>query len=67
MTKENIFPIRSQLTSRPIKAGFAVKTGLHAGGLADMSETVFFALLNVLQKPTDWVYDRIVPLGSVKE
>lgn len=41
-----------------------VKTGLRAGETPNLFESAYFALLDVLQKPTDWLYDLISPSDS---
>ena len=41
--------------------GTAVRTEIRAGKETNVFEAAFFKLLDVLQKPTDWVYDRIIP------
>lgn len=44
-----------------------IRTALKAGKTAETSnplETVYFALLDVLQKPTDWLYNLLQPGAS---
>jgi hypothetical protein len=41
--------------------GMAVRTDIRAGKETNVFEAAFFKLLDVLQKPTAWVYDRIIP------
>ena len=38
-----------------------VGTDIRAGEETTLFERAFFKLLDVLQKPTDWAYDRIIP------
>ena len=40
--------------------GIPVQTGIRVGELSDLGESLFFGLLDALQKPTDWLYDLIV-------
>ncbi len=44
----------------PQTTGFPVEAGIRAGRLADIGERAFFALLDALQRPTDWLYEHIV-------
>jgi len=39
----------------------AVRTDIRAGKETNVFEAAFFKLLDALQKPTDWVYNRIAP------
>ncbi len=41
--------------------GMAVRTDIRAGKETNVFEAAFFKLLDALQKPTDWVYNRIAP------
>jgi hypothetical protein len=44
-----------------VAVGMAVRTGIRAGKETNAFEAAFFKLLDVLQKPTAWVYNRIIP------
>jgi len=44
----------------PQTTGLPVETDIRAGRPADVGERAFFALLDALQKPTDWLYEHIV-------
>jgi len=40
--------------------GMVVRTDLRAGKEPHVFEAAFFKLLDGLQKPTDWVYERLI-------
>jgi hypothetical protein len=41
--------------------GMPVRTDIRVGKETNVFEAAFFKLLDVLQKPTAWVYDRLIP------
>jgi len=53
---------KPQMSDTPrFGTGMSVRTDIRAGKETNVFEAAFFKLLDVLQKPTDWVYDRIIP------
>ncbi len=44
----------------PQTTGFPVTADIRAGQLANIGERSFYALLDALQGPTDWLYEHIV-------
>jgi len=50
-----------QMSDTPRLVGMAVRTDIRAGKETNVFEAAFFKLLDALQKPTDWVYNRLIP------